>query len=168
MKANASRKRNAGGRPPKFSEPRRPVTVTLPLRTLQQLAVVSPDRARAIVKTTEAALRTASPADRKVEIVEVLPGRSVILVGPSRHLQRVACLHMAEIAPARFLLTIPSGTTLESLELEIADVLEDVGENEPWEKEILGELLSTLKGLRRTQGYSKAEMIFVKTPAGKR
>lgn len=168
MKTDASHKRRAGGRPPKFSEPRRPVTVTLPLRTLQQLETVSPDRARAIVKTTEAALRAAGASDRKVEIVEVLPGKSLILVGPSRHLKRIEFLHLAEITPTRFLLAIPSGTTLESLELEIADLLDDVRDDEPWERELLRELVATLRGLRRTQSYFKAEMIFVKSPTRKR
>jgi hypothetical protein len=45
------------GRRPKFRGPRRPVTVTLPERTLATLAAIDADRARAIVKVTETACR---------------------------------------------------------------------------------------------------------------
>ena len=52
------------GRPAKFAEPSRPVTVTLPERILDLLAAVDSDRAQAIVKTVEAisAPRQESPA----------------------------------------------------------------------------------------------------------
>ncbi|HOW96863.1 MAG TPA: hypothetical protein P5567_06880 [Kiritimatiellia bacterium] len=144
------------------------MTVTLPLRTLQQLQSISADRARAIVKAVDSATRADGSAGPKVEVVEVLPGRSVILVGPSLYLKKIEFLHMAEITPTRFLLTLPSGTGLEALELAIADQLDDVPDDESWEKELLSELLRILKSLRRSRGYFKAEMIFVKTPAARR
>ena len=40
--------KHPGGRPAKFAEPSRPVTVTLPERVLQLLAAVDADRAKAI------------------------------------------------------------------------------------------------------------------------
>ena len=50
----SSAKKNRTGRPAKFAEPSRPVTVTLPERILDLLAAVDSDRAQAIVKTVEA------------------------------------------------------------------------------------------------------------------
>jgi hypothetical protein len=44
------------GRPPKFRESRRPVTVTLPETTLARLAAINTDRAQAIVKAVGAAV----------------------------------------------------------------------------------------------------------------
>lgn len=160
-------KTGVGGRPRKFAESSRPITVTLPLRTLQHLQAISPDRARAIVKAVDATVRADGVAGPKVEIVEVLPGRSMILVGPSRHLKKIPFLHMAEIAPTRYLLTLPSGTGLEALELAISDTLDDIPEEEAWEQALLRELLCILRDLRRSQRYFKAEMIFVKSPAGR-
>jgi len=42
------------GRPRKFQEASRPVTVTLPQRTLELLSTFDEDRGRAIVKVTDA------------------------------------------------------------------------------------------------------------------
>ena len=75
--------------------------------------------------------------------------------------------YMAEIAPTRYLLTLPSGTGLEALELAISDTLDDIPEEEAWEQALLRELLCILRDLRRSQRYFKAEMIFVKSPAGR-
>src|SRR5450759_23990 len=112
-------KKNAGGRPPKFSVPRRPVTVTLPERTLSQLAAIDTDKARAIVKATDAVRGYGDSRFRTVELVEMAPGKSLIVVSPSQALKRIPFLKLIEIAPARHLLTIPSGTAIESLEVAL-------------------------------------------------
>jgi hypothetical protein len=58
--------------------------VTLPERTLRLLAAVDQDRARAVVKVTDAALApTDTPESRVVDVVEVMRGVGIILVGPS-------------------------------------------------------------------------------------
>ena len=44
---------NPGGRPAKFDEPSRPVTMTLPDRILDRLAEIGDDRAKAVVKAVE-------------------------------------------------------------------------------------------------------------------
>jgi len=57
MKAEKSTaKENKGGRPRKFAEPSRPITITLPEKTLRSLERIDTDRGRAIVKVTERAL----------------------------------------------------------------------------------------------------------------
>lgn len=160
MKIN--RNRAAGGRPPKFQEPRRPVTVTLPERTLAQLAAIDEDRARAIVKITD----TISGGDRRryraVELVEMAPGKSLIVVAPSPALKQIPWLKLIEIAPARHLLTLPSGTPIESLEVALSDLLKDpaVQQNER-ERAILHELMNLIGHQRRTKCVSKAEVLII-------
>ena len=153
------------GRPPKFQVPRRPVTVTLPESTLAQLAAIDSDRAKAIVKATTAALPLEAKRQKAVELVEVLPGLSIIVVGPSRYLQKIRWLRLVELAPLRFLLTIPSGTAVESLELAIIDLLQNLKSYENWERSILEALRDLMRRLRHEGKLSKAELMFVSTKA---
>jgi len=155
-------KKSTIGRPPKFQGPRRPVTVTLPERTLSQLAAINADRARAIVKITDAVAEGGRHRRRPVELVEMSPGKSLIVVGPSQALQRIPWLKLIEIAPARYLLTIPPGTAVESLEVVLHDMLNDpsVRHNER-EHAILLELTNVIGHQRRTQRMSKAEILII-------
>jgi hypothetical protein len=151
------------GRPPKFQEPRRPITVTLPETTLARLAACDPDRAKAIVKVTNAAL---SPTGRKpIELVEVMPGLSIIIVGPSRYLQKIRWLRLIEVAPSRFLLTIPTGTVVDSLELAVVDMVQNLKPSEEWEKSLLEALRDLMRHVRLAGKVSKAEILFVETNA---
>jgi hypothetical protein len=160
--AEAIRKR---GRPHKFREPGRPVTVTLPERTLARLAQIDSDRARAIVKATDATIHSGEERNLP-ELVEVAPGTSVILVGPSRCLQGIEWLRLMEIAPARYLLTIPSGTPVDSLELALVDLLESAAPEDPWERSVLQRLRNLMGTLRRGSELLKAEVLLIqKQPA---
>ena len=153
-------KKSTGGRPPKFSEPRHPVTVTLPERTLLQLAAINEDRARAIVKITDAV--AGNGRHRPVELVEMAPGKSLIVVGPSQALKRIPFLKLIEIAPARYLLTIPSGTAVESLEVALHDTLNDPNvKHDKGEHAILLELMNLIGHQRRTKRMSKAEILII-------
>lgn len=154
--------RTAGGRPPKFSEPRRPVTVTLPDRTLSQLAAIDEDRARAIVKIADTLTGGDRRRFRPVELVEMAPGKSLIVVGPSQALKRIPFLKLIEIAPARYLLTIPSGTAVESLEVALHDMLNDPGiQDDEREHAIILELMNLISQQRRTKRMSKAEILII-------
>ena len=157
--------KHAGGRPPKFREPRRAVTLTLPERTLKQLAAVDRDRARAIVKVTDATVDDNLPADKLVEVVEVEPGMGVILVGPSACLRRIPWLKLVEVAPARHLLVIPTGMPIDSLEVAIMDLLDDLLPDDHRERTILKELELKIRQLRRGKKVSKAELLFIDTAA---
>lgn len=153
-----------GGRPPKFREPRRPVTVTLPERTLRLLSALDKDRARAIVRVTDAALSPAdTPLSKLVEVVEVMPGVGIILVGASQSLRQIPWLRLVEVAPARFLLSIPSGTPVDSLEIALHDLVEAVPAVDTRERAILERLHALMRALRRGRSISKAEMLFVDT-----
>ena len=135
MKTQKSR-----GRPPKFKEARRPVTVTLPERTLQQLAAIDADRARAIVKAAAVTTGLESGDRPMVEVVDAYPGQSVIVVGPSKRLQEIEFLQLAQVAPARYLLVLPTGTPVESLEVAVEDLVEHLAPQETYERELLVEL----------------------------
>ena len=151
------------GRPPKFREPRRPITVTLPESTLARLAVINSDRARAIVKVTDAAMPFDGKPRTQVEQVEILPGLSIILVGHSRSLQKIKWLRLVEVAPTRFLLVIPSGTSVDSLEVAIIDLLDKKEWHNPWERSLMERLRDMIRTLRREGKLSKAELLFIDT-----
>ena len=153
------------GRPPKFKEPRRPVTVTLPESTLVRLAAIDADRARAIVKATNAAMPVDAKGRKAVEIIEVVPGLGIIIVGPSRYLQKIKWLRLIELAPTRFLLTVPTGTAVDSLELAVVDLLENVKPHEEWETSVLEALRDTMRHVRLAGQLTKAELLFVDTNA---
>jgi hypothetical protein len=137
--------------------------VTLPESTLAQLASVDPDRARAIVKLADAAIPVDAKSRGQIELVEVAPGLGIIIVGPSQLLRKIKGLRLVEVAPMRFLLTIPPGTSIDSLELAIMDLLEDAGSHKDWERSALTQLNDLIRGLRRRGKLSKAEMLFIDT-----
>ena len=155
---------NSGGRPPKFREPRHPVTMTLPERILDRLAEIDPDRTRAVVKVTEAVLGTGRGYFKPVELVEMAPGKSLIVVGPSKALKQIPWLKLIEIAPARYLLTVPSGTPIEALEVALRDLFHkpELEKNER-ETAVLNELLNLIGQQRRTLRLSKAEVLIIDT-----
>jgi hypothetical protein len=156
-------KRSSSGRPPKFEEASRPITVTLPERTLQQLWVINADRAKAIVKVTEAALGFKSGKKPLVDVIDAYPGQGMIIVGPSKRLREIDFLNLVEIAPSRFLLAIPAGTAIDSLELAISDLLEHVSPDEAYEHELLTELHKVMRHRRRQQDVTKAEILLIRT-----
>jgi hypothetical protein len=154
----------AGGRPPKYAGPSRPVTLTLPESTLEGLAQVHPDRGRAIVKLTEAALRTGTQESAQVEIVQMVDRTGLLVVGPSEALRRIPFLHLVEVAPARHLLAMDPGNDFRSLELALQDVLEDVPVTEERERGLIGQLLDQVRTLRKTARVRMAEILFVELP----
>jgi hypothetical protein len=153
--------KGAGGRPPKFSEGSRPITVTLPKRILQSLERVSPDRARALVKCVEAALGKDHTSHAPAELIEVLPGKALIVVNSNRTLCRIEWLRLIEIAPARYLLVLPPGLPIERLELEMSDLLENLAEGEKEERPLLDQLQKLLTQQRRQKTISKGELLLV-------
>jgi hypothetical protein len=147
------------GRPPKFQEDRRPVTVTLPLRVLNILEQVHPDRARAIAKLADEAGK--GFLDMKpVEIVEMAPHRGLIVVSDSAVLRSIEGLRLIEIAPTRFLITVNATLSVESLEVQIQDRIEE-GNGGPGEIELLKELLCHIRHQRRRRAVSKEELLII-------
>ncbi len=163
----SNRKKAAGGgsagRPRKFKEASRPITVTLPERILRALESVDADRAQAIVKVTQAA----TDGNRRegtgglVRLVEVSPGAAVIVTAPSASLRSVPWLRLVEIAPAKFLLALPIGTPLEKLEVAIMDLLASLGAADDYERSLLTALRDLISHHRRADTLSKHEIILV-------
>lgn len=158
---------NMGGRPPKFDEPRRAVTVTLPERTLDQLQAIDDDRAKAIVKAAGVLTGADTEDAAHCEVVEMAPGVGLLVVPPSRTLRSIPWLRMIEIAPARYLLTILPETSVEKVELSLMDLAETARQTAPQEVPLLEELRQHIGGLRRRERISKAEILFVDTLARK-
>ena len=73
-----------GGRPRKFAEASRPVTLTLPDSTLHALQHIDPDRGQAIVKLVNRALQNGEKDKPLVEIITTSRGMGIIVVGPSQ------------------------------------------------------------------------------------
>lgn len=152
----------AGGRPPKFTESRRPVTVTLPDRILRSLAEVSRDRAKAIVKCVEAVAGAGVSGDRAVELVEVLPGKAIIVVKAGRELfEKIDWLRLVEIAPARHILVLPAGVPVERLEVELRDLIDGLPATATAERSVLERCWSILVAQRRKKSIYKAEFMLV-------
>jgi hypothetical protein len=138
--------------------------VTLPDSTLELLSCIDRDRARAIVKATNAVQTTlAGKRHSQVELVEVEPGLGIILVGPTRMLEKIAGLRLAEVAPLRFLITLSRGTSIDSIELSISDLLEEFPGKHALERATLVQLRDLFRELRRRGKLSTAEMLFVDT-----
>jgi hypothetical protein len=136
--------------------------MTLPIRILDRLAEIDADRANAVVKVTEAVTGIDRQHFKPVELVEMFPGKSLIVVGPSLALRKISWLRLIEIAPARYLLTLPPGTSIEALEVALYDL---VSHQDPHlgeaENVILRELLNLLGHQRRAQRLSKAEILII-------
>jgi hypothetical protein len=155
--------KHAGGRPPKYYEPRRPITVTLPERILRDLHSINPDRSRAIVKCVETVIGESGCNLKLVELIELTPGKALIVVGPSASLQQIEWLRLVEISPLRYLLILPSGMAVEVLEVTIHDLLRDLDPNNS-ESVLLKELLDVISYQRRGGSITKADLLFVDTP----
>lgn len=156
---NTRKKVRGAGRPPKFQEERRPVTMTLPVRILDFLKSIDPDRARAIAKLSDTA--AAGLGNRQpVEIVEVAPHRGLIVVADSKLLRGIEGVRLIEIAPARYLITLDGSLSVESLEVQLQDMIEE-GNGGKEEITLLTELFEQLRHQRRRRAVSKEELLVI-------
>jgi hypothetical protein len=70
---------------------------------------------------------------------------------------------MVEITPMRYLLTVPSGTAVDSLELAVVDLLENTKSLDEWERSSLEQLRDLMRTLRVGDKVYKAELLFIDT-----
>ena len=110
------------GRPRKFTAPARPVTVTLPEHVIDALASLDPDLGRAIVRLAQPMLgdRPHPPAE-----LATFGRHSVIVVHPSRTLERRTGIELLHLPDGRALISFERALTIAGLELAIEDALED-------------------------------------------
>lgn len=162
MKKSPSRdKKNTGGRPPKFEEPSRPITVTLPESTLEGLRQIDPDRGQAIVKLTQNLLSEGRSAPPLVEVVKMAAKTGLLIIGPCEALRRIPFIHLVEVAPARYLIALESGNDFKTLEIAIHDVLEDIPDENNRERQLILLLLENIRRLRKADRMSMAEILLV-------
>lgn len=146
---------------PKPDEPKRIITIALPEKTVSLLETIDEDLARAIVKLTDTRVQRTLLKGSSYEIVEVAPGKSVIIVGSDTYLSKIPWLKLVEIVPGRNLIAIPSGTSIESLEVTILDLIENVSPDDRGERVLLEELCKYIGRLRRHRKMSKVEILVV-------
>jgi hypothetical protein len=157
------KKKVSGGRPPKFNEESNPITVTLPRRILHNLKTIDRDRAKAIVKCVDHMVQATEGSEPKVNVVAIEKGTGLIVVGPSMSLRNIPWLRLIEIAPSRFLLAIPSGTAIETLEIAIMDQIDNLSEDMEHEKILLTDLRTKITHHRRKDGFTKGEILYIDT-----
>lgn len=155
--------KHGGGRPAKFAEPSRPVTMTLPERVLRLLATVDSDRAKAITKLADSLLGAQGKPPKPVTTVNIAKGKAIILVSYSERLARLPWLRLIEVAPARHLISIRSGTSIESIEVAMHDILDDLPKGKSTDREMLETLMQIIRASRRTNTTTKEEILFVST-----
>jgi hypothetical protein len=110
------------GRPRKFTVPSRPVTVTLPEQVLRALASIDVDLGRAIVRLAQPAMGRAPHAPAELATF----GRhSVIVVHPSRTLERRTGVQLLHLPDGRALISFDQTRTIPALELLVQDALAD-------------------------------------------
>jgi len=152
--------RHAGGRPRKFSEPSRPITITLPATTLRQLQQIDSDRGRAIVKLAKnAAPESAGQAG--VEIVEISDDSGLVVIGPAPSLRKIDFLQLVEVAPARFLLALAPGHGFHQLEIALTDLMDDLPA-ENGERLLISRLLGHIRAFRKSEGVSMAQILLLR------
>jgi hypothetical protein len=154
-------KKIRSGRRPKFMEESKPVTITLPQRILQKLEAIDLDRAKAVVKCVDNHLYGAWSDTKRVEIVRISKDTGLIVVGHSKILKKITWLNLIEIAPRRFLLAVPTGTTIETLEIAIMDLIENIPKDETSEYSLLTDLREKISKHRRREGVSKGEILYI-------
>jgi hypothetical protein len=156
------RKKGSGGRPFKFAEPSRAITLTLPESTLRDLEEIGPDRGHAIVKLTQIALG-GKQADRPmVELVKMGANTGLVVIGPSPALRRIEFVQLVEIAPGRHLIALAHGRDFRELEIALIDLLDDLSEARAEERDLIRQLLGYLKNFRKSESVSMAQIVLVR------
>lgn len=112
------------GRPRKFAAAAKAVTVTLPVEVISALTAAGGDLARAIVRLAQPELaRVPHPPAELVTF-----GRyAVIAVTPSKSLQKRTGVSLVPLPDGRALMSFEPTMSISSLELLIADALDDEG-----------------------------------------
>lgn len=121
--------RRRRGRPRKFNEPSRAVTLTLPEAVIERLAAIDRDLSRAVAEVVgrpaaSSGRRAASTGRRSAEL-SVFGDHAVITVTPTRALERRAGIDLVPLPDGRALISFDQPTTISDLELLLCDALDD-------------------------------------------
>lgn len=163
MKTKHPNPANKGGRPAKFGEPSRPVTMTLPDRILARLAEIDDDRAKAVVRAVEAALGGAGGSIPPVDELPVADDEALLVVSRSRLLEAIPWLTMIQISPGRHLISLRDNAPIEKLEVALEDILDGTAGDES-ERRVLRLLLARIRTPRRNRAVRTEQLLVVRTP----
>jgi len=135
------------GRPRKFAAPSRAVTLTLPEHVLDALTMIDPDLSRAVVRLAQPAVgrRAHPPAE-----LAVFGQRAVILVKPTRTLEKQAGVFLVPLSDGRALIAFDETTTPARFELTIQDELEG-RRLPPGDARVFASIRNLLKQARRSK-----------------
>ncbi|HYT68194.1 MAG TPA: hypothetical protein VEL51_17330 [Vicinamibacterales bacterium] len=152
------------GRPRKFSAPARAVTVTLPDRIIDALANLDADLGRAIVRLAQPIVgrRPHPPAE-----LATFGRHSVIVVKPSRTLERRTGVELLHLPDGRALISFDAPTTIADLELTIEDALEDAALPRA-DREVFDAIGGILKSARRSDGVLLLQKNVIVLETGRR
>lgn len=151
---------NSVGRPPKFQEPRRAVTITLPESTLDQLQRLHDDRSVAIVRIVDDAQSRYSNR-QPLEIVPVGPRQGLIITIFASGYSKIPFVRLVEVEPGRNLIALDPGRSIADLELAVADLLAEGEDLTSQDQTLMSSLLKMLRQLRKADQISKAEILLV-------
>jgi hypothetical protein len=138
------------GRPRKFTGPSRPVTLTLPLEVIDALSAIDADLSRAVVRLAQPEL---SRRPRRAAELATFGRRAVIVVNPTRSLERRTGVGLVPLPDGRALISFDQPTTPAALELMIADALED-RQLPTSERAVFEGIVDILKNARRASNVS--------------
>lgn len=149
------------GRPPKFAEPTRVVTVTLPESTLRALGEIDQDRARAIVHATNIALAAKDDhGESFIDLVAVNDKSAVITVPFCQALADTKGLTLLRFHPGRYLVMLEPGVSLPEIEVSLLDLV-DAQEAGSEDRVLLSQLIERLRAFRRSRRTTMGEVILV-------
>ena len=144
------------GRPRKFAEPSRAVTLTLPEHIIDELAGVDADLSRAIVRITERTRRSRAASARGESPAVALTrfGRhAVIVVSPSPALAGVKGVELVPMPDGRALIALERARTIADLELTLEDALDGAGLSKS-DQATFRSVLTILREARRSKVVS--------------
>lgn len=142
------------GRPRKFDTPSRAVTLTLPEHVIDALALIDTDIGRAVVRLAQA--QTVPPSPRRPAELAAFGRHAVIVVTPSRTLERQVGVTLVPLPDGRALISFAQPTTVADLELHLEDALRE-GQLPASDRRIFEAIADILRSARRSSTVALRE-----------
>lgn len=150
ISAVSSALRRPRGRPKKFDEPARAVSLTLPESVIAQLSRLHADLGRAVVSLL--ARKTPAPPRPGAQLV-VYGKRAVISVRSTPTLESRTGVQLVPLPDGRALISFEAPQTIADLELNISDALEDTSLPQD-DRAVFESILGILRDARRAKDVS--------------